>query len=177
MKNCAYCGRDNADDAVFCRECGTGQFVPIEVRPRSSVNLEAAAPRKRYPIRRHPGLAALFLVVGLVVSIGLSALIIVGNVFSGWGDGSTSRHVEPVGILVMPLASYYVCGVFAAAVANHFLRVIAAMAAHMAALVVPLSFASSRCHGVAFPVALVFGTFVLFGYAWFYMLRETDRAA
>jgi hypothetical protein len=26
VKECDYCGRDNADDAVYCRECGTEQF-------------------------------------------------------------------------------------------------------------------------------------------------------
>jgi DNA-directed RNA polymerase subunit RPC12/RpoP len=28
MKSCAYCGRENEDNAVRCRECGTAQFVP-----------------------------------------------------------------------------------------------------------------------------------------------------
>lgn len=27
MKSCAYCGRENEDDAMRCRECGTAQFV------------------------------------------------------------------------------------------------------------------------------------------------------
>lgn len=26
MKECAWCGRENADDAVSCRECGTTEF-------------------------------------------------------------------------------------------------------------------------------------------------------
>ncbi len=26
MKPCAYCGRENEDDAVYCRECGTTEF-------------------------------------------------------------------------------------------------------------------------------------------------------
>ena len=26
MKNCAYCGKENDDDAVYCRECGTEGF-------------------------------------------------------------------------------------------------------------------------------------------------------
>ena len=31
MKKCAYCGRDNGDDATQCRECGTREFVmPVE---------------------------------------------------------------------------------------------------------------------------------------------------
>lgn len=28
MKLCGYCGRDNQDEATFCRECGTSEFVP-----------------------------------------------------------------------------------------------------------------------------------------------------
>ena len=27
IKNCDYCGRENADDATHCSECGTGKFV------------------------------------------------------------------------------------------------------------------------------------------------------
>jgi Putative prokaryotic signal transducing protein/zinc-ribbon domain len=26
MKKCAYCGKENEDDAVYCRECGTEDF-------------------------------------------------------------------------------------------------------------------------------------------------------
>jgi Putative prokaryotic signal transducing protein/zinc-ribbon domain len=26
MKNCAYCGKENDDEAVYCRECGTEEF-------------------------------------------------------------------------------------------------------------------------------------------------------
>jgi hypothetical protein len=26
MKKCAYCGRENDDDAIYCRECGTNEF-------------------------------------------------------------------------------------------------------------------------------------------------------
>jgi len=35
MKSCAYCGRENEDDAVRCCECGTAQFV----HPASSAML------------------------------------------------------------------------------------------------------------------------------------------
>jgi len=31
-KNCAYCGRENAEEAICCRECGTSEFVvPVPV--------------------------------------------------------------------------------------------------------------------------------------------------
>src|SRR5262245_54510185 len=37
MKNCAYCDRENADDAILCRECGTDEFVeraPLPLLPK-----------------------------------------------------------------------------------------------------------------------------------------------
>ena len=33
MKNCPYCGKENDDDASYCRECGTNEFAvpqPVE---------------------------------------------------------------------------------------------------------------------------------------------------
>ena len=27
MKYCAFCGRENVDDAIRCWECGTGDFI------------------------------------------------------------------------------------------------------------------------------------------------------
>jgi len=29
MKNCAYCGKENDDDAIHCRECGTDEFKTL----------------------------------------------------------------------------------------------------------------------------------------------------
>lgn len=34
MKLCAYCGRDNVDEATNCRECGTSEFRDVEA-PRT----------------------------------------------------------------------------------------------------------------------------------------------
>jgi len=37
MKKCAYCGRENDDDATQCPECGTGEFLapdPAPTQPR-----------------------------------------------------------------------------------------------------------------------------------------------
>jgi hypothetical protein len=33
MKKCAYCGRENADAAMHCRECGTGLVEENDVKP------------------------------------------------------------------------------------------------------------------------------------------------
>jgi hypothetical protein len=35
MKKCSYCGRDNADDAANCRECGT-EFEPEAAKPKAA---------------------------------------------------------------------------------------------------------------------------------------------
>jgi len=37
MKKCAYCGRENDNDATHCRECGAGEFLapgPAPTQPR-----------------------------------------------------------------------------------------------------------------------------------------------
>lgn len=41
MKSCAYCGRENDDDATRCRECGTTEFAVPE--PEADQRLEATA--------------------------------------------------------------------------------------------------------------------------------------
>ena len=42
MKHCAYCGKENADDTVYCRECGTEEFKEAPLaKPAESVTPEA----------------------------------------------------------------------------------------------------------------------------------------
>src|SRR6266542_6147561 len=40
MKECDYCGRENENDAVYCRECGTQEFKndPPKVRTRVTLS-------------------------------------------------------------------------------------------------------------------------------------------
>jgi len=42
VKTCSYCGRENADDATFCRECGTG-FVGTPPKTEGSAPWEQIA--------------------------------------------------------------------------------------------------------------------------------------
>jgi membrane-associated protease RseP (regulator of RpoE activity) len=39
MKNCAYCGRENKDDVIHCRECGTEEFEGL---PKASLEPKIA---------------------------------------------------------------------------------------------------------------------------------------
>jgi hypothetical protein len=44
MKVCAYCGKENSDDAVACRECGTQEFKGSLAAETSPERTEASAP-------------------------------------------------------------------------------------------------------------------------------------
>jgi hypothetical protein len=51
MKKCAYCGRDNIDDAVNCRECGV-EFIKEAEKPEAAC--ERPPEKKRLVIRIFP---------------------------------------------------------------------------------------------------------------------------
>jgi hypothetical protein len=51
MKQCSYCGRENADDAANCHECGT-EFVPEAAKPEAAS--EQTPERKTLVIRIFP---------------------------------------------------------------------------------------------------------------------------
>jgi hypothetical protein len=51
MKTCGYCGRENEDDAVFCRECGLNEFpapsvatVPVQQQPAAPTGEDVECP-------------------------------------------------------------------------------------------------------------------------------------
>src|ERR1043166_2109055 len=47
MKRCAYCGQENEDTSVHCRECGTEEFlVPTLTEP---TNADSVAPKSESP--------------------------------------------------------------------------------------------------------------------------------
>lgn len=49
MKACSYCGRENSDDAVYCRECGTEFEKPkAPTPPTSAPHDEPSGPRYEF---------------------------------------------------------------------------------------------------------------------------------
>jgi hypothetical protein len=44
MKRCAYCGRENEDGAIFCRECGTEEFGAVTTATGSESKREPVGP-------------------------------------------------------------------------------------------------------------------------------------
>ena len=65
MKRCAYCGRDNPDDAIQCNSCGTGDFVPppSERASKGRVEKESGSEQRS---RRVTGASVTKFVGGLV---------------------------------------------------------------------------------------------------------------
>jgi hypothetical protein len=49
MKNCSYCGRDNVDEALNCRECGTEFEQPSEPLPPEELKLSEASSSSQPP--------------------------------------------------------------------------------------------------------------------------------
>jgi antitoxin component YwqK of YwqJK toxin-antitoxin module len=52
MKKCSYCGRDNADEAVNCRECGT-EFEAVAAKPEAA-SIPPEAEKKTLTVRIFP---------------------------------------------------------------------------------------------------------------------------
>ena len=70
MKKCSYCGRDNSDDAVHCRECGTEFVTP-------AAETEPAQPREGAWLE---GLAHILRLTGTILVIGFLYLLSLGPV-------------------------------------------------------------------------------------------------
>jgi hypothetical protein len=52
MKTCAYCGKENSDDAISCRECGTNEFkssLPANPPPEPVSPPDSTAPQAEFP--------------------------------------------------------------------------------------------------------------------------------
>lgn len=63
MKKCKHCGTENPDSSFYCVKCGNKMNREQEIDDNSR------------------GLAVLFLIIGIIVSIGL---IVVAVSFEGW---------------------------------------------------------------------------------------------
>jgi len=118
----------------------------------------------------HAKYAGRFLLVGILVSSGLMFLMTEKGPFSGMGDGAgnESGGPSPEG-LVLPYSAYFLCGVVAACALQRRIRITAAIIAHLAPLI---SFAFARPTDVPAFVGIDLITFVVFGFAWFQMLRK-----
>jgi hypothetical protein len=85
MKKCAYCGRENSDEAGLCRECGTELVAP-------SGPTEPVQPRDRI---WEEWLGVTLRAVGMVLAVGLLYLLSFGPVDRYWGR-TISRNSTPV---------------------------------------------------------------------------------
>lgn len=119
--------------------------------------------------------ACMFLIVGVIVTVVLFSLMDAKmSGLSGWGDGAHDGSVSYPPGLILPYSSYYLCGFVAACLAMRWARFILAIVAHAA------PFASQRFasyHDGPIFIGIDVVTFVIFGFAWFQMLRKDYHAA
>jgi len=76
MKQCAYCGRENIDDAACCKECGTAEFVAPRAGAPSAVEKGLAPATASVLVRGRPKLV---IVLGMCVVLPM----FLGKVFGG----------------------------------------------------------------------------------------------
>jgi hypothetical protein len=82
MKKCSYCGRENADDAVRCRECGAQEFIT-----------SLALPEREPPSSQRPAEILFRLLVSVFVWLVVSGL----SLYVAWqtgGDASESKREQ-----------------------------------------------------------------------------------
>lgn len=91
MKRCSYCGRENADEATNCRECGTELARPLLRRKRASLRRRAKSLRWRMDRSFRLGSIAM-LPAGLILLV--SAIV---EFTSGDYGIGRNRFGEPVG--------------------------------------------------------------------------------
>ena len=91
MKTCSYCGRENADEATRCRECGTETPAPVHGRKRGSLRRRAKNLRWRMDHSFRIGSIAM-LPAGLILLV--SAIV---EFASGDYRIGQNRYGAPVG--------------------------------------------------------------------------------
>jgi hypothetical protein len=123
---------------------------------------------------RYSKYAGSFLLVGIIMTYGLMFLMTAKGPFAGMGDGAGHFDTPPAEGLVLPYSAYFVCGLIAACSSKRWIRIVAAIVAHLAPLI---TFTFAGPHDVPAFVFIDLVTFVAFGYAWFQMLRKDTNAA
>ncbi len=76
VKNCSYCGRNNADDAIYCCECGTAFFTVSAPIPITIAKLPSLRSCMSWVIAWH--IVSSFILVGLLemdLSIWFAAVV------------------------------------------------------------------------------------------------------
>jgi hypothetical protein len=118
---------------------------------------------------------AMFLIAGAIVTFLLFFLMDTPMPgLSGWGDGAHDSSISYPPGLILPYSSYFLCGFIAAFLALRWVRFILAVVAHAA------PFASQRYasyHDGPIFIGIDVVTFIIFGFAWFQILRKDDHAA
>lgn len=90
MKSCAYCGRENRDEATHCRECGTSEFVKQAQQSRPAEKSVGLLFPRKTKVMLLCGTAAILLLM-VCVSFGFR--------------GSPGQSITPIGISLVGFPS------------------------------------------------------------------------
>lgn len=119
---------------------------------------------------RRPGIALLFLVLGIPLSLGLAWLAFLGNMMSGMSDSAASgpSGQVPLAGIALPYFSYFASGAVAALTSRSALRKAAAVLGHTSPFA---GWVFLRGSDATILAAFNLVTFALFGAAWYSLLK------
>lgn len=112
---------------------------------------------------------------GALLLLLLAAIVTLGNIFTGWGDGITTSHHVSVPLVLIPYATFFMFGAFATTTDNHQARLRLAIIAHLTPVISIISAGKVNAPLMAF---VLFVTFTLFAYPWSRLLTsQADEPA
>ena len=126
------------------------------------------------------GVATAFALVGLTACSVLSVMFWYTCTFSGWGDGSTGNAIPKPNLtatlMVLPFLIYFSAGVTAALTTRRWLRVFAALAAHLTLLLLLGLAAAHPTNEMLFGLRGIYAIIaILFSLCWISVLRRYPR--
>lgn len=139
----------------------------------NNMKMPVITPTTNSPFTKFGTHAGAFLFFGIFMTYGLMFLMTINGPFSALNISAGRFEEPPIAALVLPYSAYFLCGLIAALSSQRRIRIVAAVIAHFALFV---TYAFARPHDVSAFVVIDLATVLIFGFAWFQMLRKENNA-